>query len=296
MALPGAVLALLPVAGLALALPAIAWFFKDTWHELDLHARSDAEALQAAGRSDPRPLVAFVTAAVVLTVQHFYGGHAFYVEALRPLLAASDGAHPSLRLSDFDELYSYAWWVAMRVVGFVLVPFAVSRALSSHVGVVGFGLSGAGFFRNAWIGALFLAVMLPLVWVASRDPGFARVYPNYRSAGRSGVDLVLWELLYLGQFLALEMFLRGWLFRMLRSFGSGAIFAITLPYVMMHFEGKPYVETMGAIVAGVALGSLAAKTKSIWLGFLLHGATALSMDLLALAYRGQFPARLALPT
>jgi membrane protease YdiL (CAAX protease family) len=289
MALPRAVEALLPLAGLAVALPALRWFFKDTWRELDQDARNER------GATDGRPLVAFVTAAAVLTVQQSYGGGAFYRQSVRPLIAAWDNMHPWLRFADFDDLYGYAWWVALRGVGFVLVPLGVSRALSSRLGPVGWGLGVRGFFRHAWIGAVFLAVTLPLLWIASREPDFARVYPNYKNAGRSGLDLLLWELLYLGQFLALEMFFRGWLLRMLRSFGSGAIFALTLPYVMMHFMGKPYAETMGAIAAGIALGSLAAKTKSIWLGFLVHGAVALLMDVFALVQRGEMPRRFWLP-
>jgi membrane protease YdiL (CAAX protease family) len=291
LALPRAVEAIVPIAGLAVALPALAWFFKDTWRELDLEARGEAEELRAAGRTDSRPLVAFVMAAVVLTLQQYFGGYPFYRDSVRPVLAAWNGTHAWIRFTDFDELYGYAWWVALRVIGFVLVPLGVCRVFSSFLGSVGFGLGGRGFFRNAWMGAVFLVVALPLICIASREPDFARVYPNYRNAGRSGLDLLIWEVLYLGQFLALEIFFRGWLLRMLKGLGSGAIFALTLPYVMMHFAGKPYAETLGAIAAGIALGSLAARTKGIWLGFLVHGTVALAMDILVLVHRQEFPRR-----
>ena len=62
--------------------------------------------------------------------------------------------------------------------------------------------------------------------------------------------------MYFAQFFALEMFFRGfWLGVLRKSFGSGAIFAMAVPYCMIHY-GKPYLEAIGAIVAGIALGSL----------------------------------------
>jgi membrane protease YdiL (CAAX protease family) len=63
--------------------------------------------------------------------------------------------------------------------------------------------------------------------------------------------------------------------------GSHAIFAMVVPYCMIHY-GKPFPETMGAIVAGIVLGTLAMKTRSIWSGFLIHVSVAISMDVAAL--------------
>ncbi len=294
MALARAAEVLLPVAGLLAALPVLYALFKGTWRELDQEAGREAASLLAANRTDARPLVAFVTAAVVFSVLHYYSGFEFFREGVRPVLVAWDGEHPWLRFGAFEELYAHGWWVTMRLGGFLLVPWVVNRALSTRGQAARFGL-GAPRFQRAWVGAVFLALALPLVYVASGEPAFVRVYPNYGNAGRSGLDLLLWETMYLGQFLALEVFLRGWLMGMLRGLGSGAIFAITLPYCMMHFTGKPYAETIGAIVAGIFLGSLAAKTKSIWPGFLLHGTVALSMDWMALARGHRMPHTFWLP-
>ena len=91
------------------------------------------------------------------------------------------------------------------------------------------------------------------------------------------------------QFFALEMFFRGfWLGALRRSFGSGAIFAMAVPYCMIHY-GKPYLEASGAIIAGIALGSLSMKTKSIYQGFLVHITVAGLMDWLALSHRNALP-------
>jgi membrane protease YdiL (CAAX protease family) len=50
---------------------------------------------------------------------------------------------------------------------------------------------------------------------------------------------------------------------------------------MIHY-GKPLPETMGAIGAGLLLGTLAMRTRSIWGGVLIHVGVATTMDVLAL--------------
>ena len=95
--------------------------------------------------------------------------------------------------------------------------------------------------------------------------------------------------MYIAQFFALEVFFRGFMLVPLRkSMGSSAIFAMSVPYVMIHY-GKPYLETCGAFVAGLFLGSLAMKTRSIYAGFLVHVTVALLMDFMALSIRWGFP-------
>jgi membrane protease YdiL (CAAX protease family) len=58
-----------------------------------------------------------------------------------------------------------------------------------------------------------------------------------------------------------------------------------LPYCMIHFT-KPLPEACASIVAGLALGLMSLKTRSIWLGAALHITVALSMDLASLARQG----------
>jgi membrane protease YdiL (CAAX protease family) len=59
---------------------------------------------------------------------------------------------------------------------------------------------------------------------------------------------------------------------------------------MIHY-GKPYLEAGGALIAGVALGSLAMRTRSIYAGFLVHATVALLMDGLAISSGGGFPTK-----
>ncbi len=97
---------------------------------------------------------------------------------------------------------------------------------------------------------------------------------------------LLWESMYAVQFVVLEFFFRGFLlFSLARYIGVYAVFVMVIPYCMVHF-GKPFAEVLAAIPAGVLLGYLALKTRSIWLGAALHIAVAWTMDVLSLAQRG----------
>jgi membrane protease YdiL (CAAX protease family) len=205
------------------------------------------------------------------------------------LLAKLDLAHPRfVRLVKYDELYGFAWWVFSRVAGYVS-PFLVWKLCFREDSLLDMGLRVRGFFKHTGVYALFLAIVLPTMLVVSRQPDFGAYYPFYRNSSRSWYDFLLWEGMYFTQFFGLEMFFRGFFLGALRrSFGSGAIFAMAVPYCMIHY-GKPFLEANGAIVAGIALGSLSMKTKSIYQGFLVHITVAGLMDWLALWHRHTLP-------
>ena len=116
--------------------------------------------------------------------------------------------------------------------------------------------------------------------------------PRRLDAGtRSWYDFWTWEALYAAQFFSLEFFFRGfWLRAGKQGMGSHAIYAMVVPYCMIHF-GKPFLETLAAILAGLFLGTLALRTRSIWSGFLIHVGVAISMDLAALAQTTGLPDR-----
>ncbi len=280
----------IPIPGLLVVLPLLWLFFRATWRELDEDAHRHRGALLAEGRMDHRPFLALVICAVVLTMQEYFGGRGYWDTTFRPMLAKYEVTHPDyFHLLRYDELYGFAWWSGTRIFGYVFVPFPLWKLLFRKDSLLDMGLRTRGFFAHAWIYSLFLAVVLPAMWVVSREPDFGTYYPFYKHASRSWTDFLMWEAMYFAQFFALEMFFRGfWLGAVRKSFGSGAIFAMAVPYCMIHY-GKPYLEANGAIIAGIALGSLSMKTKSIYQGFLVHITVAILMDWLALRHRHATP-------
>jgi membrane protease YdiL (CAAX protease family) len=154
------------------------------------------------------------------------------------------------------------------------------------------GLGVGGFFKHFWVYAFCLAIVGVLMVLVSTQPDFGSYYPFYKLSSRSWYDFALWEAMYWVQFFALELFFRGWMVGALRrTLGSGAIFVMAVPYCMIHY-GKPYLEAHGAVVAGVVLGSLSVRTRSIYAGFLVHVTVAVGMDLLSLHNRGALPTAL----
>lgn len=280
---------LIPIPALLAVCPLLYLFFRKTWRELDQEAQEHRGQLLAEGKTDVRPFVALVLCALILTMQEYYGGRGFFEEAIKPWLAKVDAAGGHVKLVKYDELYSFAWWAGTRIFGYVVVPFGVWKIAFRKDSLLDFGLRTKGFFQHAWIYGLFLAVVLPAMFLVAQEPDFGTYYPFYKHSSRSWWDFLLWEAMYFAQFFALEMFFRGfWLGVLRKSFGSGAIFAMAVPYCMIHY-GKPYLEANGAIIAGIALGSLSQKTKSIYQGFLVHITVAGLMDWLSLHHRHALP-------
>jgi|688.fasta_scaffold20219_6 membrane protease YdiL (CAAX protease family) len=133
-----------------------------------------------------------------------------------------------------------------------------------------------------------LVFVLGLVWLCSGLPSFQAKYPLFLpSAGKSfWLQFWLWEVVYLLSFIAVEFFFRGFLIHGLKQrFGFSAVFVAMMPYCQVHF-GKPLLETLGSIVAGVALGFFSLKSRSILPGVIVHAGVALGMDLAVLWRKG----------
>lgn len=240
------------------------------------------EALRPVVATDIAPrfwpaLIICVTACVALGIAQFVGDQSTYL-----------GVFPE-KIRDPDWILGYrAWWVAWTVVGFLLLPFVVMMFWpGKHLRDC--NLSWSGFREHFWIYVGLYAAVFPVIFLVSWSPEFYSFYPMYPQAGRSWMDLLSWESLYAGQFIALEFFFRGFLVGGLgRYIGILSVPVSVMPYMMLHFS-KPWPEAYAAIVAGLVLGWLAWKTKSIWGGVCIHCAVAVSMDLMALSHKGQLP-------
>ena len=286
-----------PLAKLAISLvllgalaPVVVWFFRGTWADLDAEALRLRKAHSENSRLDARVLVTFVLGALSLLLINYYGSRDFYDGSVQPILQRWSNRHPGvLDLGTYRDLCYRVFWGLSRYGAYLLPLFVWPFVFKESP--LDLGLRLRGFREHAWIYLLCLVVVIPALVVVSYTPDFSRYYPMYPGAARSWTDFWIWEVVYIGQFLVLEIFFRGFWLRGARILGTGAIFSMMVPYVMIHFP-KPYLEACGAIVAGVVLGSLSMKTGSIWAGFLIHSTVAILMDLLALHQSGRMPTRL----
>jgi len=191
----------------------------------------------------------------------------------------------------WGALLEQAWWGLVHLMGYVLVPVALLR-WGMRARAVDYGLRWGDTTR--WLGwyAALAAPIVAFAFAASFSDAFADTYPFYDQAGRSWADLVFLEVIYLGQFICLQFFFRGFLLESLvPRIGASAVFVMVVPYTMIHFP-KPWPEAVGAVLFGICLGILALRSGSIWGGVLVHGTIALSMDLFSLAQTGRWPTQL----
>jgi membrane protease YdiL (CAAX protease family) len=224
-------------------------------------------------RYDVRPLVVLVVVAVSLTVQEYFGQQTYFAKMWPP--------PETLSGDEYWQLKSFAWWSGWRVFGYIFIPIFAIWAMPGER-VRDYFVSFKGFTKHIWLYVALFLLIMPAVFIASKTASFRHTYPFYKLAERSAFDLWAWEAMYAVQFVALEFFFRGFMLKALAPrFGSGAIFVMIVPYCMIHY-GKPLPETLGAIGAGLILGTLAMRTRSIWGGVLIHIGVAISMDVLAL--------------
>lgn len=279
------------LAGAAAVVVGLVIFFRPLWRLLDVSLLSSWRFLnreahqlregQSADHFDYRPLVVACTSAVCLTLIEYFGDRHTYAQLMRQWL-------PELVKHRYFELSTYGYWTGFRLVFYVLIPWLVVLCLPGER-LRDYGMSFAGFFKHLWIyGLLFVIVLFPVTMV-SFTKGFQKIYPFYKLAARSWLDFISWELLYALQFWALEVFFRGFMLHPLkRSLGSYAIFAMAVPYCMIHYN-KHLAEVLGAVVAGIVLGTLSLRTGSIWCGVLIHISVAWSMDGLSLFHTSGYP-------
>jgi membrane protease YdiL (CAAX protease family) len=192
------------------------------------------------------------------------------------------------RYHPYRELLGYVWWGFWNVMCFLFIPMlTITLVLKQSLKNYGWQL---GRIKQHWLGYVLLAS--PIIFFAflvSFREDFANHYPFYDLAHKSWLDLILWECIYILQFIAVEFFFRGFLVNGLRiPFGSLSVAIMCLPYLMLHFP-KLWLESFGAISFGFFLGILALRSKSIWGGVGVHVAIALMMDSMAMMQTKGFP-------
>lgn len=176
------------------------------------------------------------------------------------------------------ELFPYLYWLLASFALYGPAP-ALAAALTPGLRARDTGMGLGDWRLGLKATAALLGLFLPVVFLASRLPAFAGHYPLCGAVRSSAAAFVAYEVAFALYFIGWEYLFRGYLlFSLERSIGKMAVFAQTMPFVVIHY-GKPELEVFGSIVAGLALGLLALRTRSFWYGALLHVGVALSLDL-----------------
>lgn len=227
----------------------------------------------------------------------------------RPERAASDGrlagllivisvslvtyryaAHPTVFQWLFPKLWAHAelrplnsalWWNWVVTVCLAGPPWLYSRCVL-HESLTELGFRWGLLSKHWRIYAAAILGLAPLVYLASTSPSFQQQYPIFKSSKSNWQHVLIWEFSYGCQFVATEFLFRGLLIVPLaRKIGALSVAVAVIPYCLIHI-GKPLPEAMGSIAAGLFLGTMALRSRSLLAGIVIHLMVAWSMDLLAL--------------
>lgn len=141
-----------------------------------------------------------------------------------------------------------------------------------------------------------LAIMLPLIGVASTLPDFLASYPqvqDFASLDFSNAShfkhLALYELLYGLDFFSIEFFFRGFMvLAFVGIVGPRAILPMAYVYLVIHWN-KPMGELISSFFGGSLLGIIAYYSRSIVGGIIVHVGIAWMMELGAFISKYFFP-------
>jgi len=276
--------------------PVARWITAQLWqplHEINQAPRLLYEDPPAAARADRAAFIVLTTSAIFLSIRSYWnqllplGMVLDYCESIP--LNGSTSIGGFLRQPENHELTRLGYWVLAQSIAYILGPVLIIK-LVLRERLRDYGLKLRGMLSGWYIYVAMYLLLLPLVMIVSTTSSFQHSYPFYRLAADEPLwpRFIIWQCMYAFQFFALEFFFRGYMVHGSKQrLGAQAVVAMTIPYCMIHF-GKPLPETLGAIVAGVLLGFMSLKTRSIWLGAALHVAVAWSMDFSALLQKRWF--------
>lgn len=122
---------------------------------------------------------------------------------------------------------------------------------------------------------VMLAIMVPLIILASTQKDFLAMYPKAKFLQHTAMAgqkwrYIVYELCYGFDFLSIEFFFRGFLIMaLLKACGTHSIIPVACFYCAIHL-GKPMGEAISSFFGGMLLGIVSYNTGSIWGGLIVH--------------------------
>lgn len=208
---------------------------------------------------DRKTAIILIAVAILQTISWYYTSRKFFTGYLSDYFQDE----PNIKLYEF-----FYWFMGDIIVLFViplLIVFFVFKQKPSE-----YGLQAGDYNTGLKLSALFLSVMAVIIWFVSSSNDFINSYPVIEQAKSSWRIFFIYEFGLFLYMIAWEFIWRGFmLFGLYPKFGNYAILIQMIPFVILH-NGKPAIETFGAILGGVFLGVLAIRTRSIFYCIITH--------------------------
>lgn len=205
---------------------------------------------------------------VLLTLWIYFGKQDFFDKSFGNLMNVWN--------QDFySTVYEYLCaFIFMFVIPFIFIKFIFKERLTDY----GFQKGDTGYGLKFFL--LSIPIILLLMYVGSGTESVQQEYPLAKSIVNHTNYIIIIEIVYLIYYISWEFLFRGFmLFGLEKKYGG--LFAIliqTIPSTIVHI-GKPFGETMGAVIGGLILGYVALRTRSILYPFLMHALLGISTDI-----------------
>ena len=224
---------------------------------------------------EKKVVIILMAVAVLQTLSYYFTSRRFFREYLFE------------KFQNFSQPYllEFLYWFVGDFITFFIVGILIIKLLLKER-VRDYGLQLGDYKTGLKYSFIFLFVMIVLIWIVSASPAFAEKYPHPSDAKSNWNILLIYELGMLIYMFAWEFIWRGFtLFGLEKKFGYYSVLIQMIPFVILH-NGKPFLETFGAIFGGIALGILALRTRSFYYCVLTHIGVMFSIDFIStLRYR-----------
>jgi uncharacterized protein len=225
---------------------------------------------------DTKVWVTLTACALIMTLEYYFGRVDHGLKYFRDFFY-------SFKTIEIISFATKLYWVGFGITVYFLIPWIIIKC--SKEKLRDYGLRLPSSYSHLWIYFVMLVIVIILAYFASFQQSFQDKYPYYKYFQEAPL---LYGLFWVGRavrFFALEFFFRGYLLFSLRpKMGDAAFFVSMIPYCTLHF-GKPFPETLFAILGGIIFCWIAARTKSIWGAVVLHIALAMAMDFFSIAQK-----------
>jgi len=175
----------------------------------------------------------------------------------------------------YSTLYEYfCAFILMFGIPFIFVKFIFKDKLSE------FGFKKGDIVFGAKFCLYSIPIILILMFIGAGTESVQAEYPLAKSITDNVNYLIIIEICYLVYYISWEFLFRGFmLFGLEKKYGAlAAILIQTIPSTIVHI-GKPFGETMGAVIGGLIFGYLALRTRSIFYPLFMHALLGISTDI-----------------
>jgi membrane protease YdiL (CAAX protease family) len=221
------------------------------------------------GLIDRKTTIVLLAVTLLGILFRYFGSKPFYFQHVAS----------SFVLDGNRELTAGLYHFGSAFVLFGLVP-ALIVALVFREPLAAWGVQ-AGDLSWGWKAfAVLTPAMIGLSFFAARDPEFLAEYPLNRAAGDGPLAFAFHAVAYLVFYVGWEFGFRGFVqFGLRERMGDwNAILVQTLASSLLHV-GKPFGETVGAVLGGLVWGLVAFRSRSLLVPLLTHWLLGLSLDL-----------------